>query len=115
MHIREVDERLDYQLFMNAGLPDDAGHGEYTQALGRRTWDLLHGLAKNYGCHACQQTFETLISGIHDIVNIHLGEPVHDEDRFHKFLHMVHEAEAQASQPHLKHPTQPKAACLRHP
>ncbi len=96
MHIKEVNEELDYDLFMNEGLPDDAGHGEYTEALGRRTWGLLHGLADNYGCDACKGSFQTLISGIHDMVNLHLGKKVHDPKRFKEFVEMVYIAEERA-------------------
>jgi hypothetical protein len=89
MHIVEKDEHLDYYTFMNYGLPDDAGHGEYTKALGNRVWDLLHGIADNYGCHACKADAQTLISTIHDIVNVKLGKGVYDPARFEAGVRMI--------------------------
>ncbi len=103
-HIREKDEHLDWQAFMNEGLPDDEGHGEYTKALGRRTWGMLHGLAENYGCDTCRQTFITLVSGMHDMVNVHLGKPVKDPARWRKFLELVRSAEEESAALQLAHP-----------
>jgi hypothetical protein len=91
-HIKEVDEHLDWETWMNEGLPDDAGHGEYTQALGRRNWDLLHGLADNYGCDACKPTFQAVVSAAHDLVNIELGKGVYDPQKFQKAVKMYEEA-----------------------
>lgn len=95
MHIVEVDEHLDYFTFMNKGLPDDAGHGEYTKALGNRVWDLWHGTADNYGCHACKADAQIFISGIHDTKNIELGKGVYDPKRFEQFVKKVNSAYAE--------------------
>ncbi len=88
MHIREVNEDLDYHLFMTKGPPAE----HYTEALGTRAWKLLHGIADNYGCEACRHGAQTLISGIHDVVNVHLKKPVFDEKRFKEFSEMVEDA-----------------------
>lgn len=92
MHIRETkDEKLDYELFMTEGLPDDAGHGEYTQALGRRTWSLMHGLADHYGCGSCKGAFQMLVGGMHDTVSIHLDKGVWDPSNYRTFVKAVNE------------------------
>lgn len=86
--------RVDWDKIMNDGLPDDQGHGEYTKSLGRRTWNFLRDYFDNYGCHACKHAGQVFISGIHDMVNIHLGKPVYDESRWREFLEMVEKAQA---------------------
>lgn len=82
MHIIEINEQLDYHTFMNKGLPDDAGHGEYTRALGNRVWELEHGIARNYGCELCRPGAIMLESAKHDLVNISLGKGVYDPALF---------------------------------
>ena len=87
VHIREVGEQLDYQTFMTEGLPEKG----YTEALGRRTWGIKHGLATHYGCGACQPTFEMLESAEHDVVNIHLKKGVYDPSKFEEAVKLYNE------------------------
>lgn len=77
---------------MDLGLPDDAGHGEYTKSLGRRAWYVFHAIMDNYGCDACKPTGQILVSGIHDMVNLHLGKGVFDKKRWRTFLELVAKA-----------------------
>ena len=97
MHIIEKDEHLDYEAFNAVGLPEKG----YTEALGRRTWNLYHGVADHYGCEACRGGAQTLISGIHDMVNLHLGKPIHDIERWKEFNKLVDET--RKKNPHTKH------------
>lgn len=83
---------VEWDKLMNLGLPDDAGHGEYTEALGHRIWGIFHGIADNYGCHLCKHDAQVLISGIHDIVNVKLGKKVFNKKYFREFNEMVHSA-----------------------
>ena len=88
-HVAEKDEALDYDRFYTF----PATTHDLTRAAGRRTWQLLHGLADHYPCPPCKGIFQTLVSGIHDMVNVHLDKPVHNPRRFEEFLGMVHEVE----------------------
>jgi hypothetical protein len=88
MHIIEKAEQLDYDAFNTEGLPNEG----YTEALGRRTWDLKHGLAQHYGCGACQPTFEMLESAEHDVVNIHLKKGVFDPGKFEEAVKLYEES-----------------------
>lgn len=88
MHIKEVDEQLDYPTFYTF----PAGVDNITKAAGNRTWQLLHGLADNYPCPPCKPVFQTLMSGAHDVVNVELGKGVHDQKRFKEFVELVNEA-----------------------
>lgn len=88
MHIVEVDEHLDYGKFYE--FPET--EKDITKAAGRRTWEILHGLAENYPCPPCKPVFQTLMSGAHDVVNVHLGKGVYDKEKFLEFSELVAEA-----------------------
>lgn len=99
-HIQEtVTEELDYDRFYQ--FPDQVT--DITKAAGQRTWQLLHGLADHYPCPPCKPVFQTLASGIHDVVNVHLGKPVHDPRRFKAFVDLVKEAETSLQEKHRLH------------
>lgn len=85
MHIVETEgETLDYQRFYD--FPEGT---DITKAAGHRTWELLHGLADNYPCPPCKKPFQILMSGAHDVVNLHLGKPVHNPKAFDEFIELV--------------------------
>ncbi len=63
-----------------------------TRAAGRKTWDLLHGLARHYPCPPCKEPFIVLMKGVHDVVNIQLDKPVHDPKNFEKFVSIVNDS-----------------------
>jgi hypothetical protein len=85
---------VEWDRLMNLGLPDDAGHGEYTQALGQRIWFILHGIGEHYGCHGCQPDAVLFFSGIHDLKNIELEKPVYDLALWEDFVSRVKKADA---------------------
>lgn len=101
MHIKEVDEHLDYSTFW-AGRED-------TVSAGRAFWSLVHGLADTYPCVSCKPVAQTLVSGIHDMNNIFLKGFVYDAPRWREFTKMVRNAEMKA-QPLLVH-NPAKARC----
>lgn len=95
----EVNEKLDYKRFYE--FPPEVT--DITKAAGQRTWELLHGLADNYPCPPCKPVFQTLMSGAHDVVNIHLGKKVYDRKRFEQFVDLVNEAAHQTGHKHAEH------------
>ena len=101
-HIAEVDEHLDYEKFFNYGMPKEGlSNDEWRRLIGNRTWALLHGIIDHYPCEQCAEGGRTLISGIHDMVNLSLGKPIYDFDRWQDFLGMVDKA--RRHNPHSKH------------
>jgi len=96
---------IETQKFMTLGLPDGA---LYKAKLGNRTWTLFHELFENYGCLKCRTGAKMIVRGVHDLVNIFLGKPVHDPENFKKFVeHLNHAYEkyAETTIRHgLKHP-----------
>jgi hypothetical protein len=102
LHIVEKNEALDYVLFMSKGLEHLEGEA-YRIALGNRVWELLHGIANNYGCSSCRPGAKMLISGIHDTVNIFLGKPVYDPENFQKFVEHINEAHRKYEKKGIRH------------
>lgn len=115
MHIVEKDEEVDWYIFNTKGLPDDAGHGEYTKALGNRHWAHLHSEADNYGCHACKYMFQVFISTIHDAKNVDLGKGVYDPEKFTEGVKYIDEMYAKwIKEGRPLHKESPATKHLRH-
>ena len=91
VHIREKNEELDYELFFSEGIPTQPDEA-WRRAIGRRTWQLLHGVIEHYPCPTCREAGKVLMSGIHDVVNLHLGKGVYSPETFEDFHHMVQHA-----------------------
>jgi hypothetical protein len=91
MHIREKGEELDYDLFFSEGIPQSPSE-KWREAIGRRTWGLMHGLIEHYPCPTCREAGVVLVSGIHDVVNIHLNKGVYSPENFENFHDMVQHA-----------------------
>lgn len=105
-HIREEDGHLDYRAFFEEGMEAGLSDEDWRKAIGNRTWAVMHGLVDHYPCEQCGEAGRTLVSGIHDMVNIHLGKPVYDADRWEIFLGMVDEARKRAKEAqHYRHET----------
>lgn len=85
MHIVEVDERLDYGRFWKGR--------ESTTEAGHAFWEIAQGLADSYPCPPCKPVAQALIHGGHDVVNLHLGKPVHTPDHLERLFQIIHEAE----------------------
>ncbi len=93
MHIKEtVDEQLDTELFFTKGIPENLSPEAWRAAIGERTWGLFHHVIENYPCETCRAEGMILISGIHDLVNIHLGKGVYDRAKWKQFTKLVKEA-----------------------
>lgn len=94
MHITEKDEHLDYQRFYEEGIPTKGtiSDEEWRKIIGNRAWAMLHGVVDNFPCETCARAGRVLVSGIHDMVNLHTGKPVFDHDKWVEFLGMVEEA-----------------------
>ena len=95
-HIQEgPHDELDYTNFFEHGIPKGITDEEWRAAIGNRTWKLYHGVMDHYPCSTCREAGLVLISGIHDIVNIHLGKGVYDRKSWNKFKGFVKLAIAQ--------------------
>ena len=78
MHIKEVDEHLDYDTFY-ANRQDTI-----SKAAGNATWELRHGLADHYPCAPCKPVAVLQASFDHDEVNVPLGKGVYNPELFEK-------------------------------
>lgn len=43
-------------------------------------WGILHSVVREIPCAPCREEGLTLLSGIHDVVNVHLGKPIHSPE-----------------------------------
>lgn len=105
-HIVELTgtDHLDYETFFSHGIPEGVKDDEWRKIIGNRAWGLMHGVVDHFPCETCRESGQVLLSGIHDMVNISTGKGVFDEERWRKFLSMVHEAhQKNASAKHFKH------------
>jgi hypothetical protein len=93
---REIEEyALDfYRRFCSTGNSDEWG---------RKTWKLLHTLARNYPCPPCRPDFTLYVDGIHDLTNIKLDKNVYDVARFTEFVDLVSKATAKAFPEQFNH------------
>lgn len=89
-HIQEgPHDELDYENFFEHGIPKGISDEEWRAAIGNRTWKLFHGVMDNYPCETCRGAGMVLLSGIHDMVNIHLGKGVYDRKKWNEFKRYV--------------------------
>ena len=88
---------IDYDAFFKEGIPEGIGDAEWRAAIGRRTWKLFHGVMERYPCPSCREAGQILLSGIHDIVNLHTGKPIFDCAKWRQFLAYVHDAHTKAA------------------
>lgn len=109
-HIMEgPNDELDYDTFFTHGIPEGITDEEWRARIGQRTWALYHGVMDHYPCETCKQAGQVLMSGIHDMVNIHTGKGIFDLPKWKQFVKYVKEASAKVhaqhtpQQSHLKH------------
>ena len=95
-HIKEKagTEGMDWDSFYGMDAQDN-------QKWGPKAWQLAHDWADNIPCSTCKETAQIMISGIHDMVNVHKGKGILNQDRWENFLGMVDDA--RKHNPHLKH------------
>ena len=63
----------------------DGDGGEYidiADVCGSAWWGALEGVARSINCETCRNHAVMLISGMHDLVNMHLGKPIFDRENF---------------------------------
>ena len=97
MHIVEKGGELDYDAFFKDGIKEGISEAEWRAEIGRRTWRLFHGVMEHYPCSTCREAGEVLLSGIHDIVNLHTGKKLYDPAKWRQFLAYVHAAHEKAA------------------
>ena len=109
MHIKEVDEHLDYHAYWH--IPDDVT--DVTKFAGNRMWPDIEGIADHYPCPPCKPGAQALTHGGHDVVNILLGKQVHTPQHFKYLMEMTHEPKVEAKYRQLKGQTCHGANCKR--
>lgn len=96
MHIKEVDEHLDYSAYWT--FPPQVH--DITKAAGNRFWGDLEGMADHYPCGPCKPGAQAIAHGSHDVINLLLGKKVQTPEHFERLVGMVHEAEKRYSGKH---------------
>jgi len=46
-------------------------------------WAAIHALVGAIPCQSCREHGQALTSGMHDLVNVYLGKPIHNRANFH--------------------------------
>jgi len=95
-HIKEKEGTggIDWNLFYGSDANDRAKWGP-------KLWQLLHDSMDNIPCASCREAGQIMISGLHDMVNIHRGVGVMNEKFWKDFLSMVDDAKKH--NPHQVH------------
>lgn len=66
---------------------------DVSEIVGPYAWRILHHAVEAFPCHECAQHGKRLMRGLHDLVNIHLGQKPFAPDDFRHLVEMVREAE----------------------
>ncbi len=85
MHIREVDEHLDYHQYWH--FPPEVH--DITVAAGHRFWQDAEGMADHYPCPPCKPGAQAFTHGAHDVINLFLGKPVRTPQHYERLHDMV--------------------------
>jgi len=71
MHIKEVDEHIDYRSYWT--FPPEVH--DITVAAGHRFWRDLEGIADHYPCGTCKPGAQAIAHGSHDMISLLLNKP----------------------------------------
>ena len=61
---------------------DGESYVDISTVCGSSWWAMLEGVVGGISCESCREHAQLLLSGMHDLVNINLGKPVHDRANF---------------------------------
>jgi hypothetical protein len=58
---------------------------------GHKAWKMFNELCGQIPCPTCKKHCYDMIKFEHDLVNLHTGKPLYDEQHFNKYLKMINE------------------------
>ena len=60
-------------------------------------WKKLEGAVDSIDCSPCQEKGQALLTAMHDLINVDLGKPVHDQDNLEHMAELYAQAVELAS------------------
>lgn len=75
--------------------PDGTEVIDMARTCGPFWWAAFHGIAKgirDYGCSSCGTEAVRLVEGMHDVVNAHLGKPIHTPESLAHLSEAAHQS-----------------------
>ena len=56
---------------------------------GKSAWKEIHNIVDSIPCESCREHAKPVMSGVHDFVNVGLGQKPHDDKNFKKFVNEI--------------------------